>query len=108
MSRQLIEKNPDLKRLKNEGYEIEVSGGFLLIHHVPYVNSRREVQYGVLVTELHLPTPEVVQYDGQHVIKFAGDYPCDKDGNILTAIKHADLNTTIAGVTVNYSFSNKP
>ena len=38
MSQQLISHSPDLKRLRDEGYEIEVRGGYLLIHHIPFVD----------------------------------------------------------------------
>ncbi|MFR7634026.1 MAG: DUF6791 domain-containing protein, partial [Streptococcus salivarius] len=43
MSQQLINHSPDLKRLRDEGYEIEVHGGHLLVHHIPYVRSNKEI-----------------------------------------------------------------
>ena len=52
MSHQQISRNPDLKRLRDEGYEVEIRDKHLLIHHVPYVTSQREVTYGVLVAVL--------------------------------------------------------
>ena len=36
MSQQLISLNPDLKRLQDEGYHVEVKNGHLLVHEVPY------------------------------------------------------------------------
>ena len=48
MSQQLINHSPDLKRLRDEGYEIEVRGGYLLIHHIPFVDQNRQIKYGVL------------------------------------------------------------
>jgi biotin operon repressor len=47
MLQQLIDRSPDLKQLRDEGFEIEVKGGYLLIHHIPYVNQSREINYGV-------------------------------------------------------------
>jgi biotin operon repressor len=38
MSLQLISRSPDLKQLRDEGYEIEVNGGHLVVHQIPYVN----------------------------------------------------------------------
>ena len=46
----LISRSPDLQRLRDEGYEIEVRGGYLLMHHVPYVSGLREVRYGILIS----------------------------------------------------------
>lgn len=43
MSPQQINLSPDLKRLRDEGYELEIKGAYALVHHVPYVNSRKEI-----------------------------------------------------------------
>lgn len=50
MSLQLISHSPDLKQLRDEGFEIEVKGGYLLIHQIPYVNHLKEIKCGVLVS----------------------------------------------------------
>ena len=101
MSQQLINHSPDLKRLRDEGYEIEIRGGYLLIHHIPYVDQNKQIQVGVLVSTL-----DNIQ---DHVIFFTGENPCEIDGTVITAIQHINnssvLNNTI---TVNRSFSNKP
>ncbi len=39
MSRQLISRSPDLQRLEDEGYDLEIRSGYLLVKDVPYVNS---------------------------------------------------------------------
>ena len=44
MSHLLINRSWDLQKLQNEGYELEIKSGFLLVKGVPYVNSRKEVQ----------------------------------------------------------------
>lgn len=101
MSQQLINHSQDLKRLRDEGYEIEVRGGYLLIHHIPYTNQNKEIQYGTLVTTLHN-----IQ---DHVISFIGDNPCEIDGTVITAIQHNNTDTVLNNqITVNRSFSNKP
>ena len=52
MSQQLINHNSDLKRLRDEGYDVEVKSNYLLIKQVPYVNSNKEIKLGTLVSEL--------------------------------------------------------
>jgi hypothetical protein len=37
MSRRPIDLSPDLLRLQNEGYDIAIRHGFLLVRDVPYV-----------------------------------------------------------------------
>jgi hypothetical protein len=37
MSRRPINRSLDLKRLRDEGYDIEYCSGFLIVHGVPYV-----------------------------------------------------------------------
>ncbi|MBL7894532.1 MAG: ThiF family adenylyltransferase [Bacteroidia bacterium] len=109
MSHQLISHSPDLKRLRDEGYEIEVKGGYLIANHIPYVNSSREIKYGKLISELTLKNNKETAPPSTHVINFCGEHPCNKDGSIITQIQHATATQTLAeGVTINYSFSNKP
>lgn len=109
MSQQLINHSPDLKRLRDEGYEIEVRGGYLLIHHIPFVNQNKQVQYGILVSTLTLSNNERTGTPENHVIHFIGETPCEIDGTPITAIQY--INTTSAltpQIMVSRSFSNKP
>lgn len=108
MSLPLINRNPDLKRLQDEGFEVDVIAGHLLVHSVPYVNSRREVVRGTLVSELTL-AGEMTTTPSTHVAYFAGEHPCTKDGQEIVQIKHQSQYTRLAGaIEVNHAFSNKP
>lgn len=109
MSQKLIDHSPDLKALRDEGYEIEEQNGFLLIHHIPYVNNERNICYGILVCQLNLMTNEKTAKPNTHVIFFQGEYPCDKNGNIIRAIQHVSSDQILFGnFVINHSFSNKP
>src|SRR5207237_6709151 len=104
MSRQLISHSPDLQRLWDEGYDIEIRGGHLLVKNVPYVNSRREVAYGTLVSVL-TQAGGVTTAPADHVAKFVGDHPCYADGTDLHKIKHStQLETLDRGLVVHHSF----
>jgi len=108
MLQQQINRSPDLKRLRDEGFEIEVKGGQLVVHHIPYVNSSREVKFGKLISPLSLNNDVTIKPDN-HVINFMGEYPCNNDGTPITAIQHQTLNQPLFdGVVMNFSFSNKP
>jgi molybdopterin/thiamine biosynthesis adenylyltransferase len=108
MSQKLINRSPDLKMLQDEGYEIEINGGHLVAHHIPYVNNNKEIKYGKLISTLCLNNDVTIPPDN-HVIYFMGEHPCDKNGQIIIAISHSSLNQLLAeGIVMNYSFSNRP
>ena len=108
MSQTPVNPSPDVLRLINEGYEVEIRGTHLLISHVPYVNSARAVCYGTLVSTLTL-NGNVIAKPDTHVVHFAGEHPCHRDGSIIREIQHGSSTTTLAdGIVVNHSFSNKP
>ena len=52
MSSPLVSRSPDLQRLHQEGYDIEIRSGYLLVKHVPFATSAREVAFGTLISEL--------------------------------------------------------
>lgn len=108
MSNKLVNHNPDLKRLRDEGYEIEVRGGHLIAHHIPYVNSNCEVKIGKLISTLVLNNDVVLKPD-THQIYFMGEHPCNNDGSILSAIHHSVVNQQLFDdIILNQYFSNKP
>jgi len=109
MSSKLISHNADLKKLRDEGYEIEIKNAHLLVRSVPYVNARKEIARGVLVSPLGGMAGDKTTRPQDHVIHFAGNHPCDKDGNLIKGIQHSTAKKTLAeGVEVDHSFSNKP
>lgn len=108
MSNTLISRSPDLKRLRDEGYDVVVLSGYLLVRDVPYLNARREIKRGILVSKLVL-ADDVTTRPDDHVAYFQGDYPCHEDGSEIARIRNQTLNRDLAeGVTVNHSFSAKP
>lgn len=109
MSRQLINLNPELQRLINEGYEIEFRSGYLLVHSVPYVNSNKEVARGVIVSELTMATPDVLSRPSTHQVHFIGEHPCKADGTDLVQIRCQSGEFKLAEeITAQHWFSNKP
>jgi ThiF family len=108
MSHQLIDRSADLKRLRDEGYEVEVRANYLLVHSVPYINAQKQIAFGTLVSELTL-AGDVAVRPSTHVIHFAGSHPCAKDGAPIIQISHASATQQLVpGLVVQHSFSNKP
>jgi hypothetical protein len=108
MSQRPISLSPDLTRLRNEGFDLEIRAGYLLVKDVPYLNAAREVKRGILVSKLTL-AGDVTARPDDHVAYFAGDHPCLSDGTEIVKIKHGSSPQTLAeGVVVQHSFSAKP
>jgi hypothetical protein len=108
MSQRPISRSADLKKLRDEGYDLELRSGCLLVKDVPYVNSRKEVKLGILAVKLVLADDETCRPD-DHVAYFSGDHPCDEDGTEIAKIKHASGERSLAdGVVIQHSFSAKP
>jgi hypothetical protein len=108
MSQQLINRSPDLKKLRDEGYDVEIRSSHLLVKDVPYVNARREVKRGILVSTLTL-AGDVTTTPDNHVAYFIGDHPCRSDGTEIDQIKNASGRKALAeGLVVDNTFSAKP
>src|SRR5688572_2635366 len=110
MSHELINRSPDLKKLRDEGYDIEVrvKHGYLLLKNVPYVNSSKQIGRGTLVSALKL-AGDVTDKPDTHVVFFAGDFPCHMNGSEILGLKHNSEQQALApDLVVNHSFSNKP
>src|SRR5579862_1925888 len=108
MSLKPINRSPDLKRLRDEGYDIEVRSGFLIVKDVPYLNAKKEVQSGMLVSPLTMANDVTTEPD-PHTLFFAGEYPCREDGTEIDQIRNdSTRRELVPGLTVNHQFSAKP
>lgn len=108
MSRRPINRSPDLKRLRDEGYDIEVRSGFLVMHGVPYLAHPGRVERATIFAPLTL-NDEVAQIPGDHQVFFAGQTPQHAIGGPmeklgLNGVGHQPL----PGFVASYHFSNKP
>ncbi|MBB4129697.1 ThiF family adenylyltransferase [Xanthomonas sp. 3075] len=108
MSRALFNLNPDLARLRSDGYFVRIQGSLLVMLEVPYVDAQRQVRFGTLVTSLDLAGDRTRKPE-THVMDWDGDFPCNADGTPLQGISYASPNSDLGqGLTARYSFSSKP
>jgi hypothetical protein len=106
MSKLQISHSPDLQKLRDEGFDIEIRAAHLLVHDVPYVNHQREIMRGIMVSTLNM-AGEVTGPPETHVAMFAGEYPCDAAGVELDAIRHSGGQQIAPELSVDWSFSSK-
>ncbi len=108
MSQKPISRSRDLKRLRDEGHDLEIRSGYLLVKDVPYVNSGKEVKRGTIVSKLMLAGDITVRPDN-HVAYFMGEHPCREDGKEIDQIKNESARRELArDVVVDHTFSAKP
>lgn len=108
MLHKLIDHSPDLKKLRDEGYEIKLEYNLVLISSVPYVNASKQIKKGTLVAVLTISGNRSGK-PNNHVAYFIGEQPCNKEGSIISALVHSQNKTALAGgIQVDRSFSNKP
>jgi hypothetical protein len=104
-----ISLSADLKRLRDEGYDIAVSpNGQLLIRDIPYVTADLAVARGVMVSTLNL-AGEVTTQPDTHVVHFIGELPCDRGGKPLSKVVVGTAMVDIGTEPVAaHTFSSKP
>lgn len=108
MSPLLLVRSPDLRRLREEGYEVSVSPeNQLVVDHIPCVTSEGNVAYGSIVSELNLSGDQTGP-PSDHVVQFVGPMPCDRNGRPLPH-SNGSGTTRLRGESVpSHSFSSKP
>lgn len=107
MSAELFNLNPDLKRLREEGYVVKIEAGTLVMSDVPYVNAKGGVSLGKIRSSLCMAGDTTVKPD-THVVHFEGTFPCDANSRILLSISAGNANPPDPMAVNQYLLSSKP
>ncbi|WP_366512149.1 DUF6791 domain-containing protein, partial [Mesorhizobium sp.] len=93
--------------MQNEGYDLEIRGGYLLVRNVPYVDTSGTVRLGILISKLELSGDKTVK-PTDHVAYWTGEHPCHSDGSKITAIQNSSAPQDFGdGVKADHTFSAK-
>jgi len=103
---QLLSHSPDLKRLVDEGYNVEVRSNYLLLKDVPYVTPGKTVARGIIVSEL-TTSGDAAAKPGNHLVSFVGEIPCDNNGQELEIINEKGNVNLAPGLDACCKFSSK-
>lgn len=108
MSPKPIVLDSDIQSLQDEGLSVEVVQGHLLVHKVPYVNASKQVQRGIMVTDL-AGTIGALGKPRDHQIWFVGEAPCHANGTPLRSFNRTEGRRDLwQGFAVDHRFSCKP
>jgi hypothetical protein len=108
----LINRNPDLQRLQDDGYSVEIvhkTGLHLLVHDVPYLSAQGQSRRGTLVCPIFLKENGLTNAPANHQAWFIGEHPCAVDGKPVPGIAHSSGRHDMGdGIVVDHGFSTKP
>ena len=108
MSRRLISPNHDLARLAEEGYDVSVDAGYLVVRGVPFVDHARRVRRGTIVSVLDLAGDRTIA-PSDHMVWFAGGEPCDALGRPLAGMgRHEHRRDFGGGLVARTRLCSKP
>ena len=72
MSTAPLARDEDLRRLLDDGYDVTLDGGHLVVRRIPYVTADEAVAYGSLAYPVTVSGDQMVS-DTDHRIWFVGD-----------------------------------
>jgi hypothetical protein len=105
MSQQPIDRSHDLKRLRDEGYDLQIVEAYVVVRGIPYLAAKGDIRHGTLFCAFAgagTPPPD-------HTAYFIGAHPCHADGAHMTQIVNSVNNLKIKdGLVANYYLSAKP
>ena len=106
MSTTLLARDPDLARLLDDGYDITVHAGHVIVRHIPYVTENRTVEHGFLAYPVTISGDRLVA-GADHRIWFGGSIPCTEHGRPLT-LANPETRMIAEGMQANFMLSSKP
>jgi len=105
MLTQLIDHNPDLKKLE-EDYNISIINNNIVIDGIPYVNTNKEINFASIFCPFNLTGSTITQQD--HTVWFTGDLPCNQNGDKLPFVINNNKNQLTENIVGHYQLSSRP
>lgn len=107
MSHTRIALDPNLRKLRDEGFDLQVRANYLLVHAMPYATPAKAVAYGTLAMPLNMVGDEVGP-PPDHTAKFIGECPCSATGTPLVIVTGSGEEDFGGGVVAFHQMSGKP
>lgn len=85
MSRPHIDRDPSLKRFRDEGYNVRYKDGHLIVWDIPYLNAQGELKRGKIICPADLQDG-ISSVPAAHTVHFSGEAPYDASGRPLPIV----------------------
>ena len=102
--------DPDVRRLIDEGFEVEITHVHIVVHSIPYVNAKGELHHGILAASYTgTGKPGISANPKDHTMYFQGEMPHHASSGqpMDTVVNGAQNRQLFSGLMVQYYLSNK-
>jgi hypothetical protein len=106
MSTAHLGRDPHIRRLLDDGYDVSFVGEHLVVRQIPYVTVDEAVMYGALMYPLTVSGDQLVS-DTDHRIWFSGTAPCNERGQPL-GLASPEVRIVAAELGASFMLSSKP
>ncbi|MGW4211725.1 ThiF family adenylyltransferase [Lentzea sp. NPDC004789] len=106
MSTSPLVRDTDLGRLLDDGYDVVVQEGHLVVRQIPYVTTEAAVAYGFLTYPVTVAGDRIVS-GTDHRIWFGGSTPCDEHGQPIKCA-NAEEHAVTSNMRATFMLSSKP
>lgn len=108
MSLKLVNRSPDLSKLRGDGYHIAISESkHLLVRNVPCLTADKKVARGTIVCDLDVAGETTIP-PKTHVAFFVGEFPHDFDGKPIPGFTRNSNQALDKDLLPNHQMSRKP
>lgn len=109
MLQELINHNPQLQKLKDEGFNLRLDNGFLVADNIPYLDESGNIKYGIFIDALVMNGLQILK-PRDHTLYFNGLKPHDNSQKPISSIIHPSSRTKkhTSSLESNFYFSSKP
>lgn len=104
----LASRNPFIDEIVKQGYDIGFINAHLVIFGVPYLNASGELQYLDMISPLDLREEYLIDSPSDHKVYFAGDMPCNVDGQKIGAGFAEEKRMVSDQIVGTHMLSSKP
>jgi hypothetical protein len=104
----LASRNPFVDKLVKQGYDVAFINAHLVVFGVPYLNSAGELRYLDMISPLDLREEYLIDRPSDHKVYFAGEIPCNGDGQKIGAGTSEEVRTVSDAIVGNRMLSSKP
>lgn len=104
----LASRNPFIDKLVKQGYDVGFINAHLVIFGVPYLNASGELKYLDMISPLDLREEYLIDRPSDHKVYFAGEIPCNIDGQKIGAGTSEEARMVSDQIVGNRMLSSKP